>query len=296
MQTTPSRPQLPRQMLSIKLPFLAILFALEENLSPRRPRALPYLVLPPPMEVEQVLSITSNSKVDNITNGDNVIIIPSVSTEEKEHINGAAETNHVVMITAASMDRTDGDDRTMKEEETDGIAIARSASSNGSRQQDKKRGAFGLFRAMFMSFNGSASIKKRAAATMGNQKKAEAAGGGAAAAVARSSSDVASWKNLVDGMRPLRLHGHLEYYPPPSPDRSEGMSMTSSYSSAQDLQELVNVNGHGKEDEEEEKNSPEREDGGCSPNPIDMQAEEFIAKFYEQFRLQKSDSFNNRAD
>lgn len=203
MQTTPSRPQLPRQMLSIKLPFLAILFALEENLSPRRPRALPYLVLPPPMEVEQVLSITSNSKVDNITNGDNVIIIPSVSTEEKEHINGAAETNHVVMITAASMDRTDGDDKTTMEEESDvGIAIARSASSNGSRQQDKKRGAFGLFRAMFMSFNGSASIKKRAAATMGNQKKAEAAGGGAAADVERSSSDVASWKNLVDGMRP----------------------------------------------------------------------------------------------
>uniref|UniRef100_A0A0E0MVV8 Uncharacterized protein n=1 Tax=Oryza rufipogon TaxID=4529 RepID=A0A0E0MVV8_ORYRU len=284
-------------MLSIKLPFLAILFALEENLSPRRPRALPYLVLPPPMEVEQVLSITSNPKVDSITNGDNVIIIPSVSTEEKEHINGAAETNHVVMITAASMDRTDGDDRTMKEEETDGIAIARSASSNGSRQQDKKRGAFGLFRAMFMSFNGSASIKKRAAAaaaTMGYQKKAEAAGGGAAADVERSSSDVASWKNLVDGMRPLRLHGHLEYYPPPSPDRSDGTSMTSSYSSAQDLQELVN--GHGKEDEEEEKNSLETEDGGCSPNPIDMQAEEFIAKFYEQFRLQKSDSFNNRAD
>uniref|UniRef100_A0A0D9Y7X6 Uncharacterized protein n=1 Tax=Oryza glumipatula TaxID=40148 RepID=A0A0D9Y7X6_9ORYZ len=284
-------------MLSIKLPFLAILFALEENLSPRRPRALPYLVLPPPMEVEQVLSITSNSKVDNITNGDNVIIIPSVSTEEKEHINGAAETNHVAMIIAASMDRTDGDGKTTTEEETDGIAIARSASSNGSRQQDKKRGAFGLFRAMFMSFNGSASIKKRAAAaaaTMGDQKKAEAAGGGAAAAVARSSSDVASWKNLVDGMRPLRLYGHLEYYPPPSPDRSEGMSMTSSYSSAQDLQELVN--GHGKEDEEEEKNSPETEDGGCSPNPIEMQAEEFIAKFYEQFRLQKSDSFNNRAD
>uniref|UniRef100_A0A0E0C1H4 Uncharacterized protein n=1 Tax=Oryza meridionalis TaxID=40149 RepID=A0A0E0C1H4_9ORYZ len=281
-------------MLSIKLPFLAILFALEENLSPRRPRALPYLVLPPPMEVEQVLSITSNSKVDNISNGDNVIIIPSVSTEEKEHINGAAETNHVVMITAASMDRTDGDDKTTMEEESDGIAIARSASSNGSRQQDKKRGAFGLFRAMFMSFNGSASIKKRAAAAaMGDQKKAEAAGSGGAV-VARSSSDVASWKNVVDGMRPLRLHGHLEYYPPPSPDRSEGMSMTSTYSSAQDLKEVVN--GHGIQDEEEEKNSPETEDGGCSPNPIDMQAEEFIAKFYEQFRLQKSDSFNNRAD
>uniref|UniRef100_A0A0E0JI22 Uncharacterized protein n=1 Tax=Oryza punctata TaxID=4537 RepID=A0A0E0JI22_ORYPU len=252
------------------------------------------------MEVEQVLSITSNPKVVNITNVDNVII-PSVSTEEKEHINGAAETNDVVMITAASMDRINGDDKTMMEEETDGIVITRSTSSNGSRQQDKKRGAFGLFRAMFMSFNGSASIKKKAvaaAAAMGDQKKAEAAGGAdklaGTAVVARSSSDVSSWKNLVDGMRPLRLHGHLEYYPPPSPDRSEGMSMTSRYSSAQDLQE--HVNGHEKEDEEEENSSSATEDGGCSPNVIDMQAEEFIAKFYEQFRLQKSDSFNNRTN
>uniref|UniRef100_A0A0D9V0I5 Uncharacterized protein n=1 Tax=Leersia perrieri TaxID=77586 RepID=A0A0D9V0I5_9ORYZ len=257
------------------------------------------------MEVEQVLPIPS-SKLEHITNGDNSIVIPSsiITMEEKDHLTGvAAETNDADTITTV-MDKHDGDDNTMTttEEPAAAIAITRSASSNERRhQQSKKRGAFGLFRAMFMSFSGSASMKKRdaaaaAAAMVGDRKKSQfAASGEKTAAVARSASDVASWKNLVDGMRPLRLYGQLEYYPPPSPERGiEGMMMTSRYSSAQDLQVLVN--GHEKEEEEEQESAPATEDGGCSPNAIDMQAEEFIAKFYEQFRLQKSDSFNNRTD
>ncbi|KAF0929133.1 hypothetical protein E2562_015231 [Oryza meyeriana var. granulata] len=259
------------------------------------------------MEVEQVLPITSKVE-DGITDGDNVIIPSSVSMEEKEDINGAAETDDAEMIITTVMDKTDGDNNTMMMRvEPGGIAISRSASSNGSRQQAKKRGAFGLFRAMFMSFSGSANMKKRDADHEKKTVDMAAAGDKLAptAVVARSSSDVASWKNLVDGMRPLRLHGQLEYYPPPpplghdvyhdvllpppSPERPEGM--TSRYSSAQDLQVLVN--GHEKEEEE---GTPTTEDGGCSLNAIDMQAEEFIAKFYEQFRLQKSESFNNRAD
>ncbi|KAL5227380.1 hypothetical protein ABZP36_015645 [Zizania latifolia] len=256
--------------------------------------------------VEQGLLITS--KVAG-TNGDNVII-PSLSMEEKEHehANGAAETNDDADTITTVINKTYGDDKT---EEPAGIAISTSASSHERRQQAKKRGAFSLFRVVFMSFiSGSGSMKKNRD-DMDDQKKAYVASHGdttAPAVVARSSSDVTSWKNLVDAMRPLRLYGQLEYYPPPPPpqlghdvyhdvllpppsldQRSQGM--TSRYSSAQDLQELAS--GHENENEESAPTTEVDGGDGGTPNAIDMQAKEFIARFYEQFRLQKSDSFSN---
>ncbi|XP_062184292.1 uncharacterized protein LOC133888158 [Phragmites australis] len=224
--------------------------------------------------------------------------IPSVSVEEaKEQIHG-----DVARITAAvnneelSVESTNGADDKMAECST---PITRIASC---RPAGKKRSAFGLFRAMFLSFggSGSGSMKKRDDATC-QQKKASVGDD-------NDRLPAASWKTLVDGMRPLRLRGQeLEYYPPPpplghadvyhdvllappSPARSgsdEG-GMTSRYASAQDLYLL---------DSGEEESAPAVEggDGGSCPHAIDMQAEEFIAKFYEQFRLQKSESFNGRA-
>uniref|UniRef100_J3KZJ3 Uncharacterized protein n=2 Tax=Oryza brachyantha TaxID=4533 RepID=J3KZJ3_ORYBR len=233
-----------------------------------------------------------------MTNVDNVIINTSISMEEKkEHVNGAKELNHSDEMITIVMEKTDGDKKIMVEEPTE-IAISRTASSNRCQKQAKKRGVFGLFQALFMSFSSSTTTKKMDVTTaMGDKKKFDMIGVNngdkeAMDIVARSSSDVTSWKNLVDGMRPLRLYGQLEYYPPPSPDRTEGV--TSRYSSTEDLRELGNYS-HEKEEEVEE-DSPTTEDGGYSSNAIDRQAEEFIAKFYEQFRLQKSDSLNNWAD
>ncbi|KAF8772780.1 hypothetical protein HU200_005366 [Digitaria exilis] len=171
----------------------------------------------------------------------------------------------------------------------------------------KKRGAFSLFRAMFVSFARSDTTD---CTTSPRKKKAAMAAAGDEKNPAGGDSPT-SWKSLVDGMRPLRLRGQeLEYYPPPpplghvvadvyhdvllpptSPARSgfgleEVAGMTSRYASAQDLQQM-DTGG-----DEEDAPAGEGGDGGCCPHAIDMQAEEFIAKFYEQF---KSESFNGRA-
>ncbi|GJN05314.1 hypothetical protein PR202_ga22933 [Eleusine coracana subsp. coracana] len=160
-------------------------------------------------------------------------------------------------------------------------------------------GAFGLFRAVFMSFSGRDIITKHKTDEDATPEKNKVVG------VDSKPPATASWKSIVDGMRPLRLPGQeLEYYPPPPPPLAGHVDvyqdvllappspmlsgsergMTSRYASAQDLH-LLDCG-----DDEEE--------GGAvvCPHAIDMQAEEFIAKFYEQFRLQKSElSFDGRA-
>lgn len=106
--------------------------------------------------------------------------------------------------------------------------------------------------------------------------------------------------SIVCGIRPLH-HGQFDnntpltppprriptnvdvvLFPPPSPGYvSAEEGMTSRYASAKDLHE---IDTKAVEEEEEE------EEGEGSSNEIDVQAEEFIAKFYEQMRLQRSDS------
>jgi hypothetical protein len=215
--------------------------------------------------------------------------IPSVtiSVEEKEEINGDVST-----ITSAANN----------DEELFTTPI-----SSRSPSTRKKRGAFGLFRAMFLSLGRSDSMKKTddGDTTSPNKKRAIAA---AADDHKPAGDESPSWKHIVDGMRPLRLRGQeLEYYPPPpplghadvyhdvmlpppSPARSgfefEEVGMTSRYASAEDLHQMDSA-------DEEGALAAEGGDGDSScPHAIDMQAEEFIAKFYEQF---KSESFNGRA-
>lgn len=119
------------------------------------------------------------------------------------------------------------------------------------------------------------------------------------------SADVASkglWKSLVGSMRPLHLQTNAS--PPPSiegaseryddvmlPPASPGSSvssfstdqdgMSSRYASAVNLQEL--------DQEYEEVLIVDDE-------LIDAKAEEFIAQFYEQMRLQRVDSMDRRFD
>lgn len=214
--------------------------------------------------------------------------IPTVSVEEKEDINGDFST----ITSAANND----------EELFTTPVSSRSPST-------RKRGAFGLFRAMFLSFGRSDSMKKTdddGDTTSPNKKRAIAA---AADDHKPAGGELPSWKHIVDGMRPLRLRGQeLEYYPPPpplghadvyhdvilpppSPARSgfefEEVGMTSRYASAEDLHQMDSTD---EEDALVAKGGDGDGESSC-PHAIDMQAEEFIAKFYEQF---KSESFNGR--
>lgn len=254
--------------------------------------------------MEEVAAVSPLVADDDDSNGADAvsdIVTPSaIGVEETDH-----QINGVVVGTMIAADDS-GDEGPKHVESTkdgdDGSTTTPVLTSPSTR---KKRGAFSLFRAMFVSFGRS----DKTGCTTSPRKKAMAA-------VADDDNkpagdDSPSWKSLVDGVRPLRLRGQeLEYYPPPpplghaadvyhdvllpppSPARSgfgffeEVSGMTSRYASAQDLQQMDSG------DEEEDAPAAEGGDGGCCAHAIDVQAEEFIAKFYEQF---KSESFNGRA-
>ncbi|TVU21003.1 hypothetical protein EJB05_30612, partial [Eragrostis curvula] len=238
-------------------------------------------------------------------NGGDVIsrenAINSVSVEEtKEPINGDAAADGEDLSAEFTNNGAD-----------DGINGPSTPITSG-RPARRKRGAFGLFRAVYLSFSRSDSMKKRDDDAASPKKKT---GGADNSGVDgnKPPATITSWKSIVDGMRPLRLPGQeLEYYPPPppplghvdvyhdvllappspspSPMRAGAeRGMTSRYASAQDLH-LLDCR---EQDVDEE--AALAANGGSCPHAIDMQAEEFIAKFYEQFRLQNSESVNGRS-
>ncbi|CAO2192494.1 unnamed protein product [Urochloa humidicola] len=233
--------------------------------------------------------------------------IPTViSVEEADQvqiINGDAATMFTVAAAAAGSDHAEHNVEQTKDAGDNGTTTQCATHVSGgspSSTHRKRRGAFSLFRAVFQtSFGRSNSVKKTDCATSPKKKVIAAAADDTPAGGDMSPS----WKTLVDGVRPLRLRGQeLEHYPPPpplghgsadvyhdvllpppSPVRSgfdfEEAGMTSRYASAQDLHQM-------------DSGSSEAEEEGATPHAIDMQAEEFIAKFYEQF---KSESFDGRA-
>ncbi|EHA8587578.1 putative DUF761 domain-containing protein [Cocos nucifera] len=116
----------------------------------------------------------------------------------------------------------------------------------------------------------------------------------AQAVVVVQSGSTSFWKRLVAGMRPLHHHQleHQEVAPPEpvaalqltkvdsfheaftpatSPVHSHGMSIP-----AEDLHAFDTC----------EDGDAERDGGDGEPNEIDVKAEEFIARFYEQQRLE----------
>ncbi|KAJ8510462.1 hypothetical protein OPV22_000896 [Ensete ventricosum] len=140
----------------------------------------------------------------------------------------------------------------------------------------KKRSTLSIFRAAVVALSGCSASKNDA--TMGSPKGADG-----------------MLKTLVGSMRPLGLQldyrpplpllpppppaGHESFHdvlllPSPSCSSSDGMSR---YASAEDLRLL------------DDADDSTEADGG-SPNAINMKAEEFIARFYEQMRLQRQDS------
>ncbi|KAK8452734.1 hypothetical protein SEVIR_5G160000v4 [Setaria viridis] len=231
-------------------------------------------------------------------------VIPSArSVEETDQINGDVVATMITVTVDDNDNELLNNVESTKDDDDRGTMECSTPISRSHSSARKKRGAFSLFRAMFQSsFGRSDSMKKTDCATS-PKKKAVAAGADDDGEPV--GGDSPSWKTLVDGVRPLRLRGQeLEYYPPPpplghpdvyhdvllpppSPARSgfgfEEVGMTSRYASAVDLHHM-DIGG------EEEEDAPAAEAG--DPNSIDMQAEEFIAKFYEQFT---SESFDGRA-
>lgn len=240
--------------------------------------------------------------VDDTVSGGNPIT--SVCVEEPdEQMNGDVVTMKEEELINAESANIIGVDDAITESST---PITRSASCRPAR---RKRGAFGLFRVVFLSFSRSDSTKQKTEDEATTPKKKKAGAGNVV--IDSDKLPASSWKSIVDGMRPLRLPGQeLEYYPPPPPplaghvdvyhdvalappfpmrSGSEG-GMTSRYASAQDLHML----DCGEQEKDKAEGAPAAEDASC-PHAIDMQAEKFIAKFYQQFRLQKSESSNGRA-
>ncbi|KAJ8623320.1 hypothetical protein MRB53_031849 [Persea americana] len=116
------------------------------------------------------------------------------------------------------------------------------------------------------------------------------------------ASGKGQWKSLVGAMRPLH-HDHLPHSPPisagsssracsfydrlpPHEYESDSSDGTSLYGSTEDLIGLCNANTES-DGADEEKSEAE------GPNAIDLKAEEFIAKFYQQMRLQHMNSIKN---
>lgn len=162
----------------------------------------------------------------------------------------------------------------------------------------KKRGGMNLFRVALFMLRGQA-------------------GGAKPKPIPVEVASRGMWKRLVGSMRPLHLQhnqsstGLIEAAPPTAPDRqmsadqfedvlpppqsphpscSSGASSCddsmSRYASAVNLQELLD-RGYDNDEEDEEDEENVHEGGNGGDEMIDTKAEEFIAQFYEQMRLQR---------
>ncbi|KAK2965232.1 hypothetical protein RJ640_019987 [Escallonia rubra] len=158
------------------------------------------------------------------------------------------------------------------------VPTAEKSTING--QKKKKRGAFSLLQAaLFMLRQKPGEKSKRV--------QLEVASNG-------------NWKKMLGSMRPLHLQDSPSPSPPPpsvmvnmeqfedvlppaspAPSTSSAGTM-SQYASANNLQEL---DKHDESDDEDDETDKEFDDN-AGDEMIDAKAEEFIAHFYEQMRLQ----------
>jgi Cotton fibre expressed protein len=159
------------------------------------------------------------------------------------------------------------------------------------KQGIKKRGLHALWAAILLQFK--IRVPKRATIAASNDTKEDL--------TESTGKNETTWKDIMGGIRPLHLHP-LEYpssvsLPPPPPPpfdteiyhdvlppsspKSMCDGMSSRYCSAEDLLAL---------DKSNDDTEGAVDEGGS--NVINTQAEEFIAKFYEQIRLQRIQSLN----
>ncbi|KAK3020576.1 hypothetical protein RJ639_046926 [Escallonia herrerae] len=149
---------------------------------------------------------------------------------------------------------------------------------NGQKKKKKKRGAFSLLKAALFILRQKPGEKSK-------RVQLEVASSG-------------NWKKMLGSMRPLHLQDNPSPPPPsvvvsieqfedvlppasPAPSTSSAGTM-SQYASANNLQEL---DKHEESDDEDDETDKEFDDK-AGDEMIDAKAEEFIAHFYEQMRLQ----------
>ncbi|XP_073310987.1 uncharacterized protein [Primulina huaijiensis] len=148
------------------------------------------------------------------------------------------------------------------------------------KKKKKKSGAFGLFKAAL------SMMRKRPKDPISYDK-----------------STPTNWTKLVDSVRPLHSQENIpspppsvtsessptrpyaaenmkEMIPPASPAASSSAGTMSQYASAASLRDLVDSS------DDEEEDPDEVFDALCGDDMIDAKAEEFIAQFYQQIRLQ----------
>ncbi|KAK3008120.1 hypothetical protein RJ639_014232 [Escallonia herrerae] len=157
-------------------------------------------------------------------------------------------------------------------------------------QKKKKRGAFSLLKAALFMLRQKPGEKSKSV-------QLEVASSG-------------NWKKMLGSMRPLHLQDNPSPSPPPTqtpaampppsvmvnmeqfedvlPSASPAPSTSSAgtmsqYASANNLQEL---DKHDDESEDEDDETDKEFDDNAGDEMIDAKAEEFIAHFYEQMRLQ----------
>ncbi|KZV52934.1 hypothetical protein F511_18046 [Dorcoceras hygrometricum] len=146
------------------------------------------------------------------------------------------------------------------------------------KKTKKKSGAFGLFKAAL------SMMRKRPKDPVSYDKSAPTPNG--------------NWTKLVDSVRPLHSQENIpspppsitseysageslkEMVPPDSPAPSSSAGTMSQYASAASLRDLVDSS------DDEEEDPDEVFDALCGDEMIDAKAEEFIAQFYLQLRLQ----------
>ncbi|XP_073148322.1 uncharacterized protein [Henckelia pumila] len=160
----------------------------------------------------------------------------------------------------------------VQEEEDPISAVKTPTKDEKNKKKKKKSGAFGLFKAAL------SMMRKRPKDPTSYEK-----------------STPANWTKLVDSVRPLHSQENIpspppsvncesaaetikEMISPPSPAAS-----MSQYASASSLRDLVDSDD---EEEEEEEDPDEVFDALCGDEMIDAKADEFIAQFYQQLRLE----------
>lgn len=162
------------------------------------------------------------------------------------------------------------------------------------KQGIKRRGLQALWAAILLQFKIRAPKKATIAASKDKKEdKTEFTG-----------KNETTWKDIVGGIRllhlqPLEYHSSVSLPPPPPPPpfdkeiyhdvslpplspKSSYDGMSSRYCSAEDL--------HALDKSTDDNECAVDEEGGS--DVINTQAEEFIAKFYEQIRLQRLQSLN----
>ncbi|CAI9105499.1 OLC1v1004430C1 [Oldenlandia corymbosa var. corymbosa] len=177
----------------------------------------------------------------------------------------------------------------------------------------KKSGPFSFFRAALVALKANDDKKKKQKASAKLPTATDANNNNNKEANTNDSNNSdGNWKKIVGSMRPLHLQNDVvvESPPPslppssptlslsdhhgirsfsPSPSHSSSTGSMSQYASASNLQALDD----GDEDDDQDVDPDVVFDAICGDELIDSKAEEFIAQFYQQMKIDKHHNSNS---